>query len=260
MAITRNEAKHLANAFATGYDSSEKDKGEALWKAWQGLWAVLEREGVYSDQTGDEDLDFEMGNWANDVFEALYNARRYDDAIELNSQILKINWSGDPQLFHENAKRDIADCYARKGELEKCYELYEEYLKDDPHWGWAWIGYIRELGDQNDERYQSKLDELFELAQNDTELRDREDVLSELIDMLSPSKDRERVNACQATLRQLEKTKHPDARTIVHNERSVLFADNRPTSSPTTKKVGRNDPCPCGSGKKYKKCCGKVVG
>ena len=23
------------------------------------------------------------------------------------------------------------------------------------------------------------------------------------------------------------------------------------------KKVGRNDPCPCGSGKKYKQCCGK---
>ena len=22
-------------------------------------------------------------------------------------------------------------------------------------------------------------------------------------------------------------------------------------------KVGRNDPCPCGSGKKYKECCGK---
>jgi SWIM/SEC-C metal-binding protein len=21
-------------------------------------------------------------------------------------------------------------------------------------------------------------------------------------------------------------------------------------------KIGRNDPCPCGSGKKYKKCCG----
>ncbi|MDE7383007.1 MAG: SEC-C domain-containing protein, partial [Treponemataceae bacterium] len=25
----------------------------------------------------------------------------------------------------------------------------------------------------------------------------------------------------------------------------------------TTPKVGRNDPCPCGSGKKYKKCCGR---
>jgi hypothetical protein len=26
---------------------------------------------------------------------------------------------------------------------------------------------------------------------------------------------------------------------------------------PTPPKVGRNDPCPCGSGKKYKKCCGR---
>jgi uncharacterized protein YecA (UPF0149 family) len=24
-----------------------------------------------------------------------------------------------------------------------------------------------------------------------------------------------------------------------------------------TQKVGVNDPCPCGSGKKYKKCCGR---
>nr|WP_232301241.1 SEC-C metal-binding domain-containing protein [Gilvimarinus agarilyticus] len=23
-----------------------------------------------------------------------------------------------------------------------------------------------------------------------------------------------------------------------------------------TPKVGRNDPCPCGNGKKFKKCCG----
>ena len=28
-------------------------------------------------------------------------------------------------------------------------------------------------------------------------------------------------------------------------------------SMPKEKKIGRNDPCPCGSGKKYKKCCGK---
>ena len=27
-----------------------------------------------------------------------------------------------------------------------------------------------------------------------------------------------------------------------------------------TPKIGRNDPCPCGSGKKYKKCCGRNAG
>jgi uncharacterized protein YecA (UPF0149 family) len=40
-------------------------------------------------------------------------------------------------------------------------------------------------------------------------------------------------------------------------------APRKTTKSKTTKKpkvdikVGRNDPCPCGSGKKYKKCCGQ---
>jgi len=32
---------------------------------------------------------------------------------------------------------------------------------------------------------------------------------------------------------------------------------NPPKTSIAEKKVGRNEPCPCGSGKKYKKCCGK---
>ncbi|WP_424511419.1 preprotein translocase subunit SecA [Rubrobacter taiwanensis] len=32
----------------------------------------------------------------------------------------------------------------------------------------------------------------------------------------------------------------------------------KPQPRKVEKKVGRNDPCPCGSGKKYKKCCGRV--
>ena len=31
-----------------------------------------------------------------------------------------------------------------------------------------------------------------------------------------------------------------------------------PTKVNETKKVYPNDPCPCGSGKKYKKCCGRI--
>ncbi len=34
--------------------------------------------------------------------------------------------------------------------------------------------------------------------------------------------------------------------------------ENKPKID-TTQKIGRNDPCPCGSGKKYKKCCGANV-
>ena len=32
---------------------------------------------------------------------------------------------------------------------------------------------------------------------------------------------------------------------------------NWPKPEKAEKKVGRNEPCPCGSGIKYKKCCGK---
>ena len=32
---------------------------------------------------------------------------------------------------------------------------------------------------------------------------------------------------------------------------------NTPMRKSSKEKVGRNDPCPCGSGKKYKSCCGR---
>ena len=32
---------------------------------------------------------------------------------------------------------------------------------------------------------------------------------------------------------------------------------NTPKTVTVDKKIGRNEPCSCGSGKKYKKCCGK---
>ncbi|MBW2490541.1 MAG: SEC-C domain-containing protein [Deltaproteobacteria bacterium] len=32
---------------------------------------------------------------------------------------------------------------------------------------------------------------------------------------------------------------------------------NWPKPKEAEKKIGRNEPCPCGSNKKYKKCCGQ---
>jgi len=36
----------------------------------------------------------------------------------------------------------------------------------------------------------------------------------------------------------------------------VVMTDELPPLPAVSTKVGRNDPCPCGSGRKYKKCCG----
>lgn len=41
-------------------------------------------------------------------------------------------------------------------------------------------------------------------------------------------------------------------------KRRTLFLEQKKSGTVHVgKKVGRNDPCPCGSGKKYKYCCGR---
>ncbi len=51
------------------------------------------------------------------------------------------------------------------------------------------------------------------------------------------------------------------AEEIPKRERKILYMSHgdEPPRMPIKKqkKIGRNDPCPCGSGKKYKKCCGR---
>jgi len=47
---------------------------------------------------------------------------------------------------------------------------------------------------------------------------------------------------------------HPEVSKFEQSEKEVATLKPHPTAHP---KVGRNDPCPCGSGKKYKKCCGR---
>ncbi|WAM33382.1 preprotein translocase subunit SecA [Caldicellulosiruptor morganii] len=58
---------------------------------------------------------------------------------------------------------------------------------------------------------------------------------------------------------------HANVENMPQRERVVKeMYENAPSDTPVrkpvvkTQKVGRNDPCPCGSGKKYKKCCGAV--
>jgi preprotein translocase subunit SecA len=48
----------------------------------------------------------------------------------------------------------------------------------------------------------------------------------------------------------------PVPRRVTYSHGGAAAAPSGPRKGEGKKKVGRNDPCPCGSGKKYKKCCG----
>lgn len=46
---------------------------------------------------------------------------------------------------------------------------------------------------------------------------------------------------------------------LTEEKRKELYTSQKKSGTVVKeKKVGRNDPCPCGSGKKYKKCCGQA--
>ena len=71
-------------------------------------------------------------------------------------------------------------------------------------------------------------------------------------------------------IKPLSATKAKEARQQFSQESQQFWQEDREEGNPLqndsswvsesfVSKTGRNDPCPCGSGKKYKKCCGKLV-
>ncbi|WP_417593972.1 YchJ family protein [Oceanospirillum sp.] len=48
---------------------------------------------------------------------------------------------------------------------------------------------------------------------------------------------------------------HSEDSKFIREEGQWFFVHGKDFTPVTEKNIGRNDPCPCGSGKKYKKCC-----
>jgi len=67
-------------------------------------------------------------------------------------------------------------------------------------------------------------------------------------------------NMQQQQQQQAMEFNHPDANTTPSE--AIQAADTESTHTPYVrqeKKIGRNEPCPCGSGKKYKQCHGRIA-
>lgn len=86
---------------------------------------------------------------------------------------------------------------------------------------------------------------------------------AELQDVLTPVKAKEEAASTQEPKTEAKKSNRSSAPIIgVAPHVMNVMQENQPSSIPYIKPVGSkkvypNDPCPCGSGRKYKKCCGK---
>lgn len=253
MTITVKDEELIEGGFIDAFNLPEgPEMADKALTAWRTLWNLMMREDNFSNNLGSQILDWQIGNWAQDVTMVLHNVQRYQDVIDVNEQILKINWGSHLENFHENAKRDIADSYADMGDMQKSYELYKKYLDEDPLWGWAWIGFFRLLYNSKSPEFEIILDELYQKVINGVAFRDMEDLCRELGDEFNKLGQVDKAKVCS------ERSRKAAMKSGTSHYLSGIISHDLLEPVAKAKKIYPNDLCPCGSGKKYKKCCGRA--
>jgi uncharacterized protein YchJ len=256
-----------------------------IWlEAWNDVLRLLDKAGIESIEEFDERFrgSQSLFNWIQDLESELWNAG-LDDRQFLRARIgmceeATRRFPSDDGLMVENRRRAVAESYFELDETDKAEALYREWLDADPCWGWGWIGcsdcYRFTRTDRVDlDRCEQILREGFAIA----DVRDSADIADRLADVCEEqgrdeeAKEFRQQSKRRATAVEASRTVS-SAGNVLRQKTQVNFGGEglplselsnavgmlreTPTMPITRAKVGRNEPCPCGSGKKYKKCCG----
>jgi len=211
---------------------------EVWLDAWGDLLSLLDQSGINSIEAFDQQFRGTewVFNWLQEFEQELWNAavaqpRFFNDRVRVCEENLR-RFPSDHALAIENRRRFLAESYFELGDTSKADTLFREWLSADPQWGWGWIGWARcyqfargQMKDLN------KTEQLLLEGQSVAQVRDSDQFAEDLAALYE---QQGRVKEAQQMRRRA-----PPSHTVPH-------------SGP---KVGRNDPCPCGSGKKFKKCC-----
>ncbi|MDD4139064.1 MAG: SEC-C metal-binding domain-containing protein [Eubacteriales bacterium] len=213
---------------------------DILLEAWELVKQLMQDEGHANLDALDRAYPQSepVFNWAQDLEQELYNAG-LDDSAYLAKRIaygyeLIDRCQGMNMLIIENARQAIAETHYMLGDQETCDRLFQGWLDEDPAWGWGIIHWADcyHLGLGKGAPDHARAEAIIRQGLEHQNVRDRADVLERAIEIYQALGDSGKTAELKAESRRLA-----GAARVTH--------------------VGRNDPCPCGSGKKYKKCCGK---
>ena len=278
----------LDDRMQNGYELLKTSGAVAACRIWLEAWTdvlrLLDKAGIQSIEEFDERFrgTQSLFNWIQDLESELWNAG-LDDRQFLSARIAMCEeamrrFPSDDGLMLENRRRAVAESFFELGETDQAEALYREWLDADPCWGWGWIGWSdcyrftrTERVDLN--RCEQILREGFAIA----DVRDRADIADRLADVCEEqgrdeeAKEFRQQSERRATTAEVSRTVS-SAGKVLRQKTQVNFGGaglplselsnvagmlrETPTVPVTWQKVRRNEPCPCGSGKKYKKCCG----
>lgn len=246
--------KIIDDKILVGYRYLQKHKTiqacDAWLDAWEDIKRIMDNEHIKDIPTLQEEYNWSdfLLNYVQDLESELHNAG-IDDKIYFHKRIqyceemLKVCGNED-ELLVENTRRAIADSHFYLGNIKECDQLYDTWLKEDPKWGWGYIGWADCYCFGTDEKEQDieRAEEIIRKALEEKDIRDRIEVVDRAIEIYQNLGNNQKAAELMKEFETYREAKDSTTQ----------------TSTPIKAvKIGRNDPCPCGSGKKYKKCCGK---
>jgi hypothetical protein len=254
-----------------GYKALERgDRAEACrhWlSVWNGVCKLAEAQQLRSVRAFDERFPMTqcVFNWIQDFFEELRTAA-CDDVFLLQTRLEILGTFLDrfhpDGLLLENCKSQVGETMFLLGMSERGEQAYRSWLDEDPRWGWGWIHWsdCHYLFGREQESDPTRAEQILKQGLAVADVRDRKDILERLVELYEETGRPEEAAPVQKEIDRLAKPApaHP-APSWNRPQTAIgeLWPGNRGALSRPAR-VGRNDPCPCGSGKKFKKCCGQA--
>jgi hypothetical protein len=206
-----------------------------------------------------------------------------DTITEGLSQILASVYDGNPALLHGLVESDQVNEFVRSAALSTLLVLEHtdqmpraevvEYFRSLFHGklrrthSYAWDGLVCAVADLPAPELLEEVRQAYTEGLVDDTVADLEGIER---DMAAPKPwRRDRRHLITDAIAEMEwwASFHPEDSRSKEMPKDDIPSPSPPTPVPTSyvapkplvrePKIGRNDPCPCGSGKKYKKCCGK---
>jgi hypothetical protein len=264
----RPSLEMLDDRMQEGYKAQERGKSvEACnhWLAvWDGVCKLAEAQQLRSVRDFDERFPMSqcVFNWVQDFLRELRNAGQ-DDLSYLQRQLEVLHTFLDrfqpDGLLLENCKSYVGETFFLLGQPEKGEQAFRQWLDQDPGWGWGWIHWsdcyhFSALEERDLPRAERILKEGLAVAG----VRDRQHLLERLVELYEDTGRTQEARAVQAEIELLARpspARPAPAWGMPQTARRALSPDSKAMPPPPAR-VGRNDPCPCGSGKKFKRCCG----
>lgn len=175
-----------------------------------------------------------------------------DEAVEVGNLFAHVH---SPDNFFG----DMASILAEAGRREEAFDRISRNLERFPDDAWV---IIKAAQAYQTLKETDKALELYNRAYGMTSplSYDREGVLERLVPLLRELGREAEADALVESEERAEKARKERFKKYEKEEtRYSPGVDKHKPPSVISKKIGRNELCPCGSGKKYKKCCGRYI-